>query len=143
MSASTTKRRSSPRKDSRPTGIIRTLPWYGAEDSRHTDTEKGKAYKRMMRHYKLMDKGRAESCVVALPAIEVLHCYILIGGVIRVRANISEWISGADIGEVKCWDDSTRTAKWWVVLTAPVSWPPYEIKMTGFQGFRYVYEELW
>lgn len=135
------------KRTTRPTGIIRTLPWYGSEDTKHTETEKGKAYKRMMRSFKIMEKeGTAITQVyIALaqrPTIEVLHCYLLIGNIVRVRANISEYLSGDQIGEVECWDDSTRDAKWWAVLTAPVSWPPEEITMRGFRGFRYT-EDLW
>lgn len=129
----------------RPTGIIRTLPWYGAEDTKHTETEKGKAYRRMMRSFKAIERTGDGTVIVALsqkPTIEVLHCYLLIGNVIRVRANISHWIPGDEIGDVECWDDSTRTAKWWAVLTAPISWPPEEIRRRGFQGFRYT-EGLW
>lgn len=71
------------------------------------------------------------------PTIEVLHCYILIGGKVRVRANISHYVEGEKFGDVHCFDDTTRKAKWWVVLTGPVSWPPHDILRRGFQGFRY------
>lgn len=131
-------------KNKRPTGIIRTLPWYGAEDSKHSDSEKGKAYKRMMRGFKALEKrdGHVYVALAQRPTIEVLHCYILIGGIIRVRANIADYWPGSQVGKVECWDDSTRDAKWWAVLTAPISWPEVEIRMKGFQGFRYC-QELW
>jgi len=131
----------------RPTGIIRTLPWYGAEDSRHTSTEQGKAYARMMRGFERLEKDRDGNgqVLIALPQLprhEVLHCYILIGNIIRVRANISCFIPDSEIGAVACWDDSTRRSAYWASLTAPVSWPTEEIRMRGFQGFRYT-QELW
>jgi hypothetical protein len=129
----------------RPTGIIRTLPWFGAEDSKHNDTEKGKAYLRMIRAIKAIEAGKLDYFYVAMaqqPTQDVLHCYLLVGGKVRVRCNISGYIAGDQLGEVTCWDDSERRANWWAMLTGPVSWPPEEIKMRGFQGFRYT-EDLW
>lgn len=132
-------------KNKRPTGIIRTLPWYGAPDSKHSDPAKTKAFNLMLRHYRLMEAGKRESVYIALaqkPTIEVLHCYTLIDGLVRVRANIASWIPGSQIGDVRCFDGEDRNAKWWAELTAPISWPEVEIRMKGFQGFRYC-QELW
>jgi hypothetical protein len=130
----------------RPTGIIRTLPWFGAEDAKHLAFgEKGKAYWRMRRAFRRIDKSGEGSVLISLsqkPTIEVLHCYVLIAGLVRVRANIADFLNGQELGDVRCWDDSTRQAKWWAVLTSPISWPPEEVRMRGFQGFRYT-ENLW
>jgi len=133
----------------RPTGIIRTLPWYSdrhrAVDGKDFDTKKRKAFDRMMHRFKLMEKSDSTSIIVSLaqrPIQEVLHCYIIIGNVVRVRATISRFIPGEEQATVKCWDGSERYSKWWVELTAPVSWPPEEIRRRGFQGFRYT-TDLW
>lgn len=131
--------------NNRPTGIIRTLPWYGAEDSQHNNSEKGKAYQRMMRGFESLKHGDGH-ILIALPSkpkIEVLHLYLIMDGQVRVRGNIAEYLSGDQVGNVACWDDSTRSANWWAVVTGPVSRPPHEMKMRGFQGFRYVGEPLW
>jgi hypothetical protein len=134
----------------RPTGIIRTLPWYSdrhrAIDGQQFDANKRKAFDRMMRGFKAMERSDSASIIVSLaqrPVHEVLHCYIIIGNIVRVRATISRFIPGEEQGDVTCWDESERYSKWWAELTAPVSWPPEEIRWRGFQGFRYVYAELW
>ena len=130
----------------RPTGIIRTLPYYGAGGT-GDDAEKAKAraYRRMMRAFKEMERGEEGKYVLIAfdqkPTIEVLHCYILVGGEIRVRANIASWERGDSIGGLHCWDDTTRHPKWLAVLTGPVVWPAEPMKRRGFQGFRYT-EEL-
>lgn len=138
----------SPSKFPRPqrsTGIIRTLPYFGAKDSEHDAEARNKAYGHMMRTLRAVQAGKIDCFYVAfpqMPTITVLNCYLIVGGKVRVRANIAGWIPGDEIGTVTCWDDSERNAKWWAALTAPISWPPYEILRRGFQGFRYC-SELW
>lgn len=131
----------------RRTGIMRTLPYFGAKDKDHNKGAMGKAYKRMLLSLKLIESAKAEHFYVAFPqrpTTEVLYCYLIVGNKVIVRANIASWIPGKDMGTVTCWDDSERQAKWWAVLTGPISWPSEEIKRRGFQGFRYVHEgELW
>jgi hypothetical protein len=129
----------------RPTGIIRTLPYFGAEDSKHNQAAMNSAYREMMRAFKAMETDDERVVWIAFPhkpTIEVLHCYIIVGGKVRVRANIAYWLDGTDVGEVECWDKTNRCARWWAELTGPVSWPPEEMLRRGFQGFRYT-EELW
>lgn len=128
----------------RPTGIIRTLPYFGAGDTEEAGARR-LAYKRMMAAFR--NAGRYENAFVRVafsqkPTTEVLHCYILVGGRVRLRANISHWVSGQ--GEkIHFFDDhDLSSAKFWAILTGPISYPPEQIKMRGFQGFRYT-EELW
>ncbi len=126
----------------RPTGIIRTLPYFGAETA--SDEAMNTAYERMMDAFRRLDAGASDAVYIAFaqrPTIEVLHCYILVEGRIVVRANISHFQEG-DGRAVKSWDGHSLKPKWWVVLTAPVSWPPEPIKRRGFQGFRYT-TDLW
>lgn len=134
------------KRPQRPTGIIRTLPYFGSKDSEHDAPHAtNKAYQRMMRTLRAIEKGTAEHFYVAFaqrPTTTVLHCYLICGGEVRVRANIAEWIPGDKMGKVECWDDSSRQAKWWAVLTGPISWPPEKMLRRGFQGFRYT-EDLW
>ncbi len=128
----------------RPTGIIRTLPWYGAEDGKHDAAEKTKAYDRMLKGFRGLESGEGH-ILIALPSqprFEVLHLYLLMDGQVRVRGNISHYLDGKRVGGVTCWDDSKRTAKVWAVVTGPVSWPSEEIRIRGFQGFRYT-QALW
>jgi hypothetical protein len=71
-----------------------------------------------------------------------LHCYILVGGRVRLRANISHWEAGTG-SAIESWDGHDLSgAKYWAILTGPVVYPPEPINMRGFQGFRYT-EELW
>jgi hypothetical protein len=135
----------------RPTGVIRTLPYFGAavtggemRDSSKREAMR-RAYRRMMRALRNLERNPEAYVYVAFPqkpTQEVLDCYLLVGGAIRVRARIGSWEPGDQIGTVNCWDDSARDAKWWAVLTAPVSFPDEPVKRRGFQGFRYT-EELW
>lgn len=144
----------------RPTGVIRTLPYFGATvkggsiDDGERVQAMAKAYRRMVVALRNLAKNPEAYVYVAFtqkPTQEVLDCYLLIGGKIRVRARIGAWVEGSEVGTVNCWDDSARDAKWWAVLTAPVSFaqpplPAVEVKackgQSGFQGFRYT-EELW
>jgi hypothetical protein len=127
----------------RPTGIIRTLPYFGAETA--SDEAMNKAYERMMAAFKAMEASDDAATVhIALaqkPTIEVLHCYLLLAGHIVVRANISHFEPGSG-RVIKSWDGRSLAPKWWAVLTAPVSWPDEPIRRRGFQGFRYT-TTLW
>lgn len=132
-------------RSERPTGIIRTLPYFGAGDTEEVGARR-LAYKRMMEAFRRA--GRYENAFVRIafsqkPTQEVLHCYINVGGRIRVRANISHWEAGTG-EQMESWDghDLSR-AKYWAILTGPVAYPPSVITRRGTQGFRYVYEELW
>jgi hypothetical protein len=127
---------------SRPTGVIRTLPYFGAETA--SDEAQNKAYGRMMAALKDLERGARDTLYIAFaqkPTVEVLHCYLLVEGKVIVRANISHFEEG-DGRAVKSWDGHSLAPKWWAVLTSPVSWPDEPVKRRGFQGFRYT-ENLW
>jgi len=124
----------------RPTGIIRTLPYSSASTAK---AERRVAFRRAIGAFRSMDRlGDSEWIYIAMqaqPKAEVLHCYIVMDGAVRLRANIA----GFEPGDSReCWDGSERRPKYWMVLTAPVSFAPHKIKMKGFQGFRYT-EALW
>lgn len=129
----------------RYTGIIRTLPYFGAGDTREAQGKR-KAHERMMKAFKAMSRGEDQYVRIAFsvkPKHEVLHCYILVGGRIWVRANISHW-EGKSAEKVTSWDGHDLSgARFWCILTAPVSFPETPIKKRGTQGFRYVKEPLW
>jgi hypothetical protein len=134
-----------------PTAIIRTLPYFGASVNGgkvQDETEQkamSLAYRRMMRALRNLENDPEAVVYVAFPqrpTKEVLDCYLIVGGKVRVRARIATWIEGDEVGTVNCWDGSARDAKWWAVLTAPVSFPPEDVLRRGFQGFRYT-TELW
>lgn len=130
----------------RPTGIIRTLPYFGAGGTGDGKKDAmGRAYRRMMKAFKGLARGDNGQILIAMgqkPTQDVLHCYILVGGEIRVRANIASFEPSDSIGGLHCWDDTTRNPKWIAVLTSPVSFPPAPIARKGFQGFRYT-QDLW
>src|SRR5438445_8122663 len=90
----------------RPTGVIRTLPYFGSSDDKHGRAAMKRAYARMMRSFHSLESGTIECVYIAFPqkpTIDVLHCYLIVGGKVRVRANISHWIPGDQMGEVQCW----------------------------------------
>jgi len=122
--------------DKRPTGIIRTLPsLYGNESI---------GAKRYRRSIGLLEAGGIEAIYIALsakPTVDVLHMYLLVEGQIQVRLNIAGYIPGEE-AEIRCWDDTIRTPRFWAICTGPVSRPETPIKRRGFQGFRYT-QELW
>lgn len=124
-------------KTDRPTGIIRTLPnLYAGKDN--------VAHERMLTSLEALAAGTIPAIYIALaqkPTVEVLHLYLLIEGKIICRLNIAGYYDGSET-EVKCWDNVSRTPRWWAVCTGPVSFPPEMITRRGFQGFRYT-EELW
>lgn len=131
--------------DDRYTGIIRTLPYFGAGDTLEAQAKK-KAHERMMKAFRRMARGEDSLVRIAFsvrPKFDVLHCYIIVGGRVWVRANIATWEVGT--GEkVESWDGhDLSNAKYWCILTAPVSFPQTPVKMRGFQGLRYVTEPLW
>lgn len=126
------------------TGIIRTLPYFGAGDTQEAQAKRA-ACRRMMEAFKRIENGSEEFVRIAFsqkPTLTVLHCYILVEGKIRVRANISHWEEGT--GEhVDSWDGHDLSdAKYWAILTAPISYPPEPVTRKEFQGFRYT-EDLW
>lgn len=97
-----------------------------------------------MRSYDALHEGKIETIYVALaqrPTKDVLHIYMLVGGEIICRMNIAGFEDGRG-WELDCWDGVKRSAAWWALCTAPVSYPPERIPMRGFQGFRYT-ESLW
>ena len=122
-------------EQTRPTGIIRTLP-------SHYNDQKAQGYKRYLRSIHELETGKIECVYIALaqmPKIDVLHMYLLIEGFIRVRLNIVEYVDGTS--EI-CWDATIRQPKFWAVCSGPVDRPPHRLERRGFQGFRYT-EELW
>ena len=97
-----------------------------------------------MRSYDALNEGKIPAIYVALaqrPKVDVLHLYILVGGSIVCRMNVAGY-TDLDGEALDCWDGERRFSKWWAICSAPVSYPPHEIKMRGFQGFRYT-EGLW
>lgn len=126
----------------RPTGILRTLPYFGASDA--SEAGRREAYKKMLGAFKRLEAGGAGIWIAMAnkPKHDVLHCYIVVGNQVRVRANIAGYSAGNNL-QFECWDGELRRANFWAVLTSPVSWPPEPIKIRGFQGFRYVTVPLW
>lgn len=123
------------KKQSRPTGIIRTLP------SLYSDT-KNVGQQRYANAVAALERSEQDAVYIALaqkPTINVLHLYLLIDGEINVRLNIASYEPGF---VAECWDTAIRQPRFWAVCTAPVSRPSEPIKRRGFQGFRYT-EDLW
>lgn len=129
----------------RPIGIVRTLPYYGVGASVEACRRRA-AYRTMMKAFRGLerdDEAFVRIAFSAKPRHEVLYCYLLVGGRVRVRANIAGWEKGTG-QQITSWDGHDLSwAKYWALLTAPVVFPPFVIKRRGTQGFRYLYSELW
>jgi hypothetical protein len=73
------------------------------------------------------------------PKHDVLYCYIIIGGRIMYRANVSHYETGP--AEIMKPNQLVSQINWnRLVLTAPIVKAPHKIEMRGFQGFRYTNE---
>lgn len=123
----------------RPVAIIRTLP------SLYEDKE-NVGHRRFKHSLERVESGKKPHFYIALdkkPVHDVLHIYLLVDGEVQVRLNIAGYLPGGEQSGVVCWDGEYRQPNWWVICTAPVSYPPELIKRRGFQGFRYIYEDLW
>lgn len=83
--------------------------------------------------------GSFQWALSARPKIEVLYLYLVVGGVLRYRANI---VGFAGAGGRRILNGGEYTAREWVIVTGPVVKPPQPIEIKGFQGFRYS-RELW
>jgi len=121
--------------NTRPTGIIRTLPSLYNDDG-------NVGYQRYTRAIDELERGVIDVIYIALaamPKVDVIHMYLLIEGEIRVRLNIVEYAPGT--AEI-CWDSTIRQPKYWALCAGPVVRPLEPMPHRGFQGFRYT-EELW
>jgi hypothetical protein len=117
------------------TGIIKTMPanWL-------KDVPGGvERWERSVFSMNGSDKFQWRFNLPGRPRFDVLHFYLLMGGIIRFRANI---ISYDEAEEIKCYDGSKHFGRCWVIIGPPVMRAPREIRMKGFQGFRYT-EDLW
>jgi hypothetical protein len=74
------------------------------------------------------------------PRYDVLHCYLLIAGLLRFRLNIAAIVEGGTMTFRDRPIPQTWTARYWMILTAPVAEPKERMLMRGFQGFRYTDE---
>lgn len=119
----------------RPIGIIRTLP------SLYADKE-NVGRKEFEKSVAGLKDGSTDAIAIALaqqPTQEFLYVYLLVDGEIKVRVNFSHYEPGT---ARECWDKTIRKPKVWAICTAPLIEPTEPMKRRGFQGFRYVYEEL-
>ena len=118
-----------------PTGIIRTLPAFYADQA----TAAGHAHAEALRDLETDDSAHVYIALSQQPKEQVLHVYLCIAGEISVRLNLAGYEPG---DKRRCFDGSTRQPAVWAICTGPVSRPPEMILHRGFQGHRYT-EGLW
>lgn len=126
-------------KKERPIGIIRTIPSL-FKDKAQIGAQRYRTSLRML------ESGMIDAIYIALaqkPIHQVLHIYLLVDGKLDVRLNLAGFVKGEDAGDIKCWDEEYRQPAWWAICSGPVSRPPQAMPWRGFQGIRYVYEEIW
>lgn len=115
-----------------PTGIIKCLPekWFNEVG--------GEPYlERTFTRIATDERYWFYMSLAGKPKYDVLHCYLLINGFLRFRLNIAEYLPGGTMTFRDRPIPQDWTAKYWMILTAPVVKPEQPIKMIGFQGFRY------
>ena len=70
------------------------------------------------------------------PRAEVLHLYVVFGGLVQFRVNIMEFRPSSG-RNMKLSYGNEFFAKYWAVCTGPMSFPPEPVPMAGFRGYRY------
>ncbi len=119
-----------------PIGIVITLP------ARFFEENPVERYENIISR---IDSGHGhwERVMKNLPVHDILYVYTVYHGKVQHRMNL-----------VDMWRDKTKrfikTDGTWrtfehcngIVTAGPVARPPREVPMKGFQGFKYVYEEL-
>ncbi len=110
------------------------------KDRRMTTDQFRKVFERYMR----MEDGIWNYRLTNLPRHDVAHVYLVFDGGVQYKVNcvcyernISKAFDDAPDGKVR---DFPRAN--WVLLTGPAVRAPYDIPMKGFQGFRYVTNQL-
>lgn len=78
----------------------------------------------------------------AAPAQDIARVYIVVANRIAYRVYYGGYSKIPTT--VFMLDGEQRSFPWpHMMLSGPIEKAPHKIKMTGFQGFRYIYEELW
>lgn len=72
--------------------------------------------------------------MTAKPKHDVLYFYFVIGGKIRWKAKLLQYVDG---GEIKFDDGRTLYARCWALLIDFERLPNPQVRRSGFQGFRY------
>lgn len=74
------------------------------------------------------------------PQHDIIHVYIVVGNVVRFKMLYAGFASGPNTG----YDANGEKQITWsrLLLAGPYEKSPFKISMKGFQGFRYLYEEL-
>lgn len=123
----------------KPIGII--ITW-----SMALLTEGGNTLRMFMKAFEAMndhDGGAWYQKIRSKPKHEVLCCYIIVGGRILYRCNISHYEMENTPKEIIRVNGLPATVTWnRMVLTAPVIKAPMKIPYKGFQGFRYTNEQF-
>lgn len=121
-----------------PIGIIVTLP---ARFFEEYSREKYEMNLKRMNHPE--EQGLWYRVMKNLPAHDVLYCYTVYGGLVQHRTNIAYMWRGETMhfnrpeGGVRTFENCNG-----IVQCHPLVMAPRQIPMKGFQGFRYVYEEI-
>lgn len=123
-----------------PIGIILTMPKQWFDETGHTpDT----CLDAMM---KCMNEEEETWLFLKhnLPVLDFLYVYVVFDKKVQLRCNLSHLERGKSYGWADTPDGKERLFfnKNWIVLCGPAVKAPYEIAMQGFQGFRYVYNEI-
>jgi hypothetical protein len=123
-----------------PIGILLTMPKAFFEDRQMSEADFKKVFERFM----AMDDGIWNFIKKTLPVHDIAYCYLVFGGKVQYKVNIV----GYERNVAKTFYDTPDAkprnfeASNWIILSGPAIKPPFDIPMKGFQGFRYVTNEL-
>jgi len=116
-----------------PVGIIVTF----SKEMIYKDIGYDKFIRQFVTSLNASDNSIWHHCLCNKPKNEVLYCYVLFDGKIRYRANIAMF----EASHRKTFADGRSFhPRAWMLLCGPVVKAPYDIPMSGFQGFRYCAE---
>lgn len=120
-----------------PIGILITLP------ARFFEENPVEAYERGMERFNTEEDHLWLRVMKNLPTQDILHVYTVYGGKVQHRLNFVQFWRNETKRFIKP-DGTWRTFENCngIITAGPLVKAPYDIPMKGFQGFRYIYQEL-
>lgn len=120
-----------------PIGILTTLP------ARFFEENPMEFYLKQLDRFKTDEDYTWLRVMKNLPVHDILYIYTVYGGKVQHRLNLVQpWRNETKRfarpgGGVRTFENCNG-----IIMGGPLVMAPYDIPMKGFQGFRYIYQEL-